>query len=132
MLENKQIVVAIARRVFPGMGPFSNGLAKLGQWDVCLVVGDDAGWLTVLCGPDVLFRIEARRGYVKARYALPAVMELGNGERRYGTAWANSRRWRVDGWSDVSPIVADIRKFFDNHGEFCREEAKVHRILEGS
>lgn len=129
MLENKQLVVAIARHVFPGMGTFSDGLAKLGQWDAYLVVGDGVTWLTIQLGPDVLFRVEARGEYVKARYALPAVMELGNGEKEYGTAWAASRRWRVDGWSDIFPVAAGIREFFDNDGEFCRAEAKVYSIL---
>ena len=69
---------------------------------------------------------------MEATYALPAVMELGNGEKFYGTAWANSRRWRVDGWSDVSRVSEEIREFFDNIDEFLEEEAKVYKVLEES
>lgn len=131
MLENKQLAVAIARHVFPGMGPFSEGLAKLGPWDVYLVEGNGVAWLTVQLGLDVLFRIEVRGGYVEARYALPAVIELGSGERRYGTAWANSRRWHVKGWSDVLRYRTEIKEFFNNIDEFLEEEANVYKILEG-
>lgn len=53
-----------------------------------------------------------------------------NGEKFYGTAWANSRCWRVGGWSDAPRVSVDIREFFDNIGEFLEEEAKVYKILE--
>lgn len=132
MFNNESIVKSIARRVFPGMGPFSDGLAKLGQWDAYLAVADEATWLTVKLGLDVLFRIEARDGHVEAWYALPAVAELGNGEKRYSTAWAGSRRWRVDGWSDIFSAAASIRKLFNNYEEFCQVETKVRKILEES
>lgn len=132
MLESKQLVVSIARRVFPGMGPFSEGLARLGQWDAYLVVEDGVAWLTVQLGLDALFRIEARGRHVKAEYALPAVVESGHGEKEYGTAWADSRHWRVDEWSDVFSTAADIRKFFNNYEEFCRAETEVYKILGSS
>ena len=131
MLSNESIVKCIARRVFPSMGKFSNGTAKLGMWEVDLVVVDEAAWLTVKLGPNVLFQIEARGRCVKARYALPAVMESSNGEMGYGTMWANSRRWDVDGWSDIPSVAVDIRKFFNNDEEFYREEVEVYKILEG-
>lgn len=129
MFNNESIVRSIARRVFPGMGKFSDGVAKLGQWDVDLVVGDEAAWLTVRLGPDMLFQLETQNGYVGARYALPTVVTQADGERRYATMWANYRRWRVGGWSDVSSVAAGIQKFFDNDKEFCQEEEKVYEIL---
>lgn len=129
MFNNESVVKSIARRVFPGMGGFSNGVAELGPWEVHLAVADEVTWLTVYLGRDELFRVEARKGRVKAMYALPAVMELGSGEKEYGTAWANSRHWRVDGWSDVPRVAVAIREFFDNTEEFLEEEAKVHGIL---
>lgn len=128
MFDNKSVLKSIARRVFPGMGPFSGERAKLGEWDVCL---NDA-WLTVLAGRDALFRIEARGGRVEATYALPAVMERANGEKEYGTAWANSRCWRVNGWADAPGVSRKIRGFFGNTDEFLEEEAKVYKIIEGS
>lgn len=130
MLNNESIIKSIARRVFPGMSKFSDGVAKLGLWDVYLVVGDETAWLTVQLGIDVLFQIEVRDGHVKAKYALPAIMELSGGEKRYGTMWANSRCWDVDGRSSVLLIATDIREFFDNIEEFCRKEAEVYKILE--
>lgn len=131
MFNNELIVKSIARRVFPGMGKFSYGVAKLNVWDVYLSVTDEVTWLTVKLGLDVLFQIEAQDGYVVARYALPAVVELGDGEKTYGTMWANSHRWHVDGWSSIPSVAADIRKFFNNDEEFYREEAEVYKILEG-
>lgn len=131
MLENKQLAVIIARRVFPDLGAFSKDwVAKLGVWDAVFYAGRDAAWLTISHGQDVLFRIETHGGRVEATYALPAVMERGNGEKFYGTAWANSRRWRVDGWSDVPGVAQEIQEFFDNIDEFLEEEAKVYKVLE--
>lgn len=130
MLDNELIVKSIARHVFPGMSKFSDGVAKLGQWDMCLVVGDETAWLTVRLGLDVLFQIEARDGRVKAKYALPVAVELNNGEKRYGTTWTNFRCWNVDGWSSVLSVATDIQKFFDNDEEFYRKEAEVYKILE--
>ena len=131
MFDNESIVKSIARRVFPGMGKFCDGTAKLGQWGVYLTGADKAAWLTVKLGLDVLFQIEAGGGRVVARYALPAIMELSNGEKEYGTAWAGSRHWRVDGWADVSSAAADIRRFFNNTDRLFEEEyEKVRKILE--
>lgn len=130
MLNNELIVKSIARRVFPGMGKFSYGMAKLNVWDVYLSVTDEVTWLTVKLGLDVLFQIEARDGYVVARYALPVVVELANGEKRYSTMWAGFHRWHVDGWSDIPSVAADIREFFDN--DFDLHEKEVYKILEKS
>ena len=130
MFDNESVLKSIARHVFPAMGSFSDGVAKLGQWDVYLVVGDGVAWLTVQLGLDALFRIEVRGECVRAVYALPAVMEGANGEKSYGTAWAGSRRWRVGGRSDVSRASAEICEFFDNTDEFLEEEAKVYRIID--
>lgn len=124
MLENKQLAVAIARHVFPGVGSFSGGPAKFGQWDTYLVVGDGVTWCTVQLGSDVLFQIEARGGCVTAKYALPAVMASGRGE--------TAPRGPIPAagvWSDISLVAADIRKFFDNHEEFCRAETEVYKTL---
>ena len=133
MFDNESIVKSVARQVFPNMGKFYGGVAKLGQWGVYLTVADKVTWLTVKLGLDMLFQIEAQGGRVAARYALPVVVELGNGEKKYGTAWANSRRWCVNGWVDVPSVAADIRKFFDNtNGLFEKEDEKVHKILEWS
>lgn len=129
MFNNESVMKSIARRVFPDLGAFSSGVAGLGEWDVALRADRDAAWLTVSHGRDPLFQIEVRGGRVAATYALPAVMELGNGEKEYGTAWANSRRWRVDGWSDVPKVSAEIREFFNNIDEFLEEEAKVYKAL---
>ena len=129
MFDNASLVKSIARRVFPDMGAFSFGTARIGLWDACLGVGEGAAWLTVSLGQDHLFRIEVRGSCVEATYALPAVMECGDGERRYGTAWANSYRWNVTSWVDVPGISADIDEFFNNIDEFIREEAKVYRAL---
>ena len=130
MFNNESVMKSIARHVFPDMGAFSkDGVAKLGVWDTILHVGRDAAWLTISHGQDVLFRIETRGGCVEATYALPAVMERGNGEKFYGTAWANSRRWRVGGWSDIPQVSTEIREFFDNIDEFLEEEAKVYKAL---
>lgn len=130
MLNNESVMKSITRRVFPDLGAFSRGVAKFGEWDAVLSVGEDVAWLTVSHGRDVLFQIETQGGRVEATYALPAVMERGNGEKEYCTAWANSRRWRVDGWSDVPGVSMKIREFFDNIDEFLEEEAKVCKILE--
>lgn len=51
-----------------------------------LVVGDGVAWLAVQLGLGALFRIEGRREYVKARYVLPVVVELGHGRKEYGAA----------------------------------------------
>lgn len=127
----KNILKSITRRVFPDLGAFSSdGHAKLGVWDAVFYAGRDAAWLTISYDQDVLFRIETRGGRVEAVYALPVVMERGNGEKFYGTAWANSRRWRVDGWEDVPRVSVEIKEFFDNIDEFLEEEAKVYRALE--
>ena len=131
MFNNESVVKSIARQVFPSMGKFYDGMAKLGQWGVYLTRADKATWLTVQLGLDVLFQIEARGGRVVARYALPAVMERGNGEKFYGTAWAGSHRWHVSGWADVPSVAADIRKFFNNTDRlFEEEDEKAHKILE--
>jgi hypothetical protein len=131
MFNNESVMKSIARRVFPDLGAFSKDwVAKLGVWDAVFYAGRDAAWLTISHGQDVLFRIETHGGHVEATYALPAVMERGNGEKFYGTAWANSRRWRVDGWSDVPGVAQEIREFFDNIDEFLEEEAKVYKVLE--
>lgn len=133
MFNNESVLKSIARRVFPNMGVFaSDGVAKLGPWRACLQRGDGPAWLTVSCGRDLLFRIEVRGPRVEATYALPAVMERADGGREYGTVWAESRHWRVDEWARVPEISARIRGFFDNTEEFCKEEAKVYRILEES
>lgn len=129
MFNNESVMKSIARRVFPDLGAFSPGVARLGEWDVALRADRDAAWLTVSHGRDPLFQIEVRGGRVEATYALPAVMELGNGEKEYGTAWANSRRWCVGGWPDVPRVSVEIREFFDNIDEFLEEEAKVYKIL---
>ena len=131
MFNNESVMKSIARRVFPDLGAFSKDwVAKLGVWDAVFYAGRDAAWLTISHGQDVLFRIETHGGHVEATYALPAVMERGNGEKFYGTAWANSRRWRVDGWPDVPGVAREIREFFDNIDEFLEEEAKVYNVLE--
>lgn len=133
MFDNESIVKSVARRVFPSMGKFSDGVAKLDQWRAYLTVADKVTWLTVKLGLDLLFQVEARNGHVEARYALPAVVELGSGEKRYGTAWAGSRRWCVDGWADIPSVAAGIRRFFnDTGGLFEKEAEKVHKILEES
>ena len=133
MFNNESVMKSIARQVFPAMGAFSkDGVAKLGDRDAVLHVSRDAVWLTISHGQDVLFRIELRGGCVEAVYALPAVMERGNGEKSYGTAWANSRRWRVGGWSDVPRVSTEIRGFFDNIDEFLEEETRVYKALEES
>lgn len=130
MFNNESVVKSIARRVFPDLGAFSpDRVAKLGSWDVVLSTNSDAAWLTVSNGQDVLFRIETRGGRVEATYALPTVMEYGDGKRKYGTAWANSYRWNVTSWADVPRVSADINEFFNNIDEFIREEAKVYRAL---
>lgn len=81
-------------------------------------------------GRDRLFQIEVRGSHVRAVYALPAVVELRDGGREFGTEWANSRRWRVEEWADVLKVPAEIREFFNN--EYSEEEAKVYEILEGA
>lgn len=73
MFDNASLVKSIARRVFPDMGAFSFGTARIGLWDACLGVGEGAAWLTVSLGQDHLFRIEVRGSCVEATYALPAV-----------------------------------------------------------
>ena len=133
MFNNESVMKSIARRVFPDLGAFSQDwVAKLGVWDAVFYAGRDAAWLTISHGQDVLFRIKTHGGRVEAAYALPAVMERPNGEKFYGTVWARSRRWHVDGWSDVPRVSVEIREFFDNTDEFVEEEAKVYKILEGS
>lgn len=133
MFNNESVMKSIARRVFPGPGAFSpDRAAKLGVWDAVLHAGRDATWLTISHGRDALFRVETRGGRVEATYALPAVMERADGEKEYGTAWASSRRWRVNGWEDVPRVSVEIREFFDNTDEFLGEEARVYKILEGS
>ena len=130
MFNNESVLKSIARRVFPDLGVFSpDRAAELGVWDATLTVGDGSAWLTISHGRDLLFGIKVRGGRVEAVYALPAVLERGNGEKEYGTAWANSRHWRVDGWSNVPQVAAAIHGFFDNTEEFLEEEAKVRRIL---
>lgn len=132
MLSNESVTKSIAHLVFPDLGPFSKDwVAKLGEWDAIFYAGQDAAWLTISHGRDVLFRIEAKGGRVEAMYALPAVMERADGEKEYGTVWANSCCWRVDEWSDVSRVSTKIREFFDNIDEFLEEEAKVYRVLDG-
>ena len=130
MFNNESVLKSIIRRVFPDLGSFSSGVARLGEWDAVLHAGRDATWLTVSHDRDLLFRVETRKGRVEATHALPAVMERGNGEKFYGTAWASSRRWRVDGWSDVPGVSTEIREFFDNIDEFLEEEARVYKALE--
>lgn len=133
MFNNESVMKSIARHVFPDLGAFSSDwVAKLGVWDAVFYAGRDAAWLTISHGQDALFRIETSGGRVEAVYALPAVMERENGEKFYGTAWANSRRWRVDEWSDVPQVSKEIREFFDNIDEFLEEEAKVYKVLEES
>lgn len=133
MFNNELVLKAIGRRVFPGMGVFSvDGRAKIDLWEACFSAGNEAAWLTVSAGSDLLFQVEVRGSRVKATYALPAVMELGNGEKEYGTAWANSRCWRVDGWSNIPAVSIGIQKFFDNIEEFCGEEEKVCKAVEES
>ena len=131
MFNNESILKSIARRVFPEMGKFSSGgVAKLGTWDVVFSSGRNAAGFTVSCGQDRLFRIEVRGPRVEATYALPAIIELGDGSREFGTEWANSRRWRVEGWSDIPKVSTEIREFFNNYDEYLEEEAKVYKILE--
>lgn len=131
MFNNESVVKSIAGRVFPGMSKFSDGVAKLDVWDVYLTITDEITWLTVELGFDVLFQIEACGGYVTARYALPVIVKLGNGEKRYGTAWAGSRCWCVGGWSDISPVATSIREFFNNTNElFEEEEEKILKELD--
>ena len=131
MFSSELVLKAIGRRVFPGMGTFSaDGRARIGLWDVCLSVGDEAAWLTVSLDQDHLFQIEVWGGRVEATYALPAVVELGNGEKEYGTAWANSRCWQVGEWSDIPVVSICIQEFFSNIEEFCGEEAKVYKAIE--
>lgn len=133
MLNNELVLKAISRHVFPNMGVFSaDGRTRIGLRDVCLSTGDGVAWLTVSLGRDHLFQIEVRGSRVKAAYALPAVMERGDGEREYGTAFANSRCWRVHRWSDVAQVYDEIQEFFENTDEFLEEEAKVEKILENS
>lgn len=129
MFDNASLVKSIARRVFPDMGAFSSGTARIGLWDARLGVGEGAAWLTVSLGQDHLFQIKVRGSCVEATYALPTTMECGDGRRKYGTAWANSHRWDVTSCTNVPEISADIEEFFNNIDEFIREEAKVYRAL---
>jgi hypothetical protein len=132
MFNNESVLKSIARRVFPDMGTFSSGgEAGIGLWDARLSVGGGVAWLTVGLGRDELFEIRVQGSRVEAVYAVPAVVEYGDGKRGYGTAWADSRRWKCD-WVDVPRVSADIREFFNNTDEFLNEAAKVRRILEGS
>ena len=131
MFNNESVMKSIARHVFPDLGAFSaDGHAELGDRDVVLHTGRGATWLTVSHGRDELFRIETRGGRVEAVYALPAVMEMANGEKFHGTAWANSRRWHVGGWGDIPRVSKEIREFFDNDEEWDREEAGVRKTPE--
>lgn len=133
MFNSELVLKAISRRVFPDMGAFSaGGEARIGLWEVHLSVGSGVAWLTVSQDLNPLFRIEVRGSRVKATYALPAVVVLGNGEREYGTEWANSRNWQMRGWSDVALTSIEIREFFDNIEEFLREEGRVYEVLEGA
>lgn len=85
MLNNGSVLKFIARRVFPGLGKFSpDGVAPLGLRDVTLKTWGKVGWLTVSHGRDLLFQVEGT--CVKARYALPTVVQLSSGELEYGTA----------------------------------------------
>lgn len=128
MFNNESLVKSIARRVFPDMGVLSSGVAEIGLRDACLSVGRGVAWLTVSLGQDHLFQIRVQGSRVEALYALPIVVDDGDSPR-YGTAWANSRRWVVTGWADVPGVSADIREFFNNADEFYAEEAKVYEIL---
>lgn len=133
MFSSELVLKSIARRVFPNLEVSSSDwVTKLGVWDAVFYPGQDVAWLTISHGQDLLFHIEVKSDRVKATYALPAIMERGNGEKFYGTAWANSRHWRVGGWADVPTIATGIREFFDNIDEFLEEEAKVYKILEGA
>ena len=129
MLDGKQLAVAVARRVFPLMGKFSGGAAKLGLWDVHVTSGREVSWLTISLGRDMLFRIETGHGYVKAGYALPAVMTLANGEQEYGTVWARCRRWNVNDWVDVPRVSIGIRDFSATTMSFSRWEPRCTRFL---
>lgn len=132
MFNNESVLKSIARRVFPDMGVFSaDGEAGVGSWNADLCVGDEAAWLTVSMGLDSLFRIETRGSRVKATYALPAVVTRADGTVEYGTRWANSRQWCVDGWSDVAKASVGIQDFFKNSDEFLEEEGKVYDIING-
>lgn len=132
MFDNESVLESIARRVFPDMGSFSEyGRADVGPWSAHLCVGDEAAWLTVGLGQDFLFQIETRGSHVKATYALPVAVTTADGTVRYGTAWASSRQWRVDGWSDVTQVSVEIQKFFDNLDEFIEREEKVYKIIDG-
>lgn len=131
MFNSEYVLKSIARRVFTDMGKFSSsGVAKIASWDAYITVGEGVAWFTVSSDRDRLFQIEVQGSSVRAVYALPAVIELGDGRREFGTEWANSRCWRVGGWSDIPEVSAKIRKFFDNDDEYCREEAKVYEVLD--
>ena len=131
MFNSESVLKSIARRVFPCMGAFSSdGEARVGLWDARLSVGQKTAWLTVSDGLDMLFQIRVQGTSVEATYALPAVMERSDGEKEYGTAWANSRRWCVGGWVDASEVSAEIREFFHNIDEFLEAEAEVYKSLE--
>lgn len=131
MFNNESVLKSIARRVFPGMGRFSDGVAKLGTWDMYLTTAAKVAWLTVKFGRDLLFQIEVQEGSVKATYALPTVVTLANGEQEYATRWSHTHRWSVHDWADVPRVSIGIRDFFDNNDEFLEMEAAVHKILEG-
>lgn len=132
MLNNEYVLKSIARRVFTDMGKFSSGVAKINSWDAYLSVDDGVAWLTVSLDRDHLFQVEVRGSSVQAVRALPAVIELVDGSREFGTEWADSRRWRVGGWSDILRVSDEIRKFFDNESEYLEEESKVYEILEAA
>lgn len=92
MLDNIKFVKVVARWVFPDMGAFSHDLwSKIGQWGAYITTGKDAVWFTVRSGRDLLYSLEASKGVIKASYALPAVLDLGDSVFEYGTKLANSR-----------------------------------------
>ena len=73
MFNSESVLGSIARRVFPDMGVFSFGVAKIGLWGVCLSLGGGVAWLTVRI---ICFGLGSCVG---AMYALPAVMGPGRG-----------------------------------------------------
>lgn len=130
MFNNETLLKFIARRVFPGVGKFSpDGVAQLGLWDVTLKTCGNVGWLTVSRGRDSLFQVEVEGTRVKARYALPTVVQLSSHELGYGTAWAKERMWHVEGWVDADLAALFIGEFFRNFDEFIKEEDRVYKII---
>ena len=130
MFNNESVLKFIASRVFPSMEEFSpDGNSRLGLWDITLKVGDDGAWLTVSYKKDSLFQIEVCGVYVKARYALPVVVELSSGELEYGTSWAVEREWRVGRGVDASDVATNIGFLFNNIEEFLEAEAEVYKTI---